>query len=221
MALGKRKRTAMPSRRRPKRRMTAKRVIALVKGTVEKSEAKVHRAGNLLGGNYTSVNNDTNQSIVEIGQGNTSSTRVGVNARIVRVYLKFRMHLVNNSGTQNHAMTLRLNLDEVKPGKQDSSTGPPSRGYFSRPDYTEWTKRVLWDKTFKLQPSGDGDMDGHVITYSKMITLKNHKVHWDSASAVQPDNGNLILSAFAETPNGNVSQELNLESDVNVYFSEV
>ncbi len=209
-----------PSRHPTKRRkMTAKVVKKIVKDTVEKSEPKVHRLSPSIGGTYLN-GSDTNQSILEIAQGDSSSTRIGSKARIVRVYIKLRMALNEPSVAQSEPMTIRIGLDYVKPGVLEGTTGPPARSYFTKPDYVETTKRVLWDKTFVLKAAQDGDVSGGIILFSKMITLKNHEVRWVGDSTVQPRDGNLILWAFAECPNSS-TQGMFLADTVDVYYSEV
>ncbi len=210
---------APPSTSRRRRKMTRAVVKKIVKDTVEKSEPKVNRLTSELAGSYV-AGSDTNRSIVEIVQGDDSGSRIGVRARIARIYVKLRIRLNLPTTGQANPMTIRIGIDHVKPGVLESASGLPARGFFTKPDYIAVTQRVLWDKTFVVRPGGDGDMAGQIITFSKMITLKNHECRWGSGSADDPLTGNLLLWAFAECP-GSVDQSLTVEDHTDVYFSEV
>lgn len=206
-------------RHHKKRKMTTAVVKKIVKSTIEKSEPKVFRLDGLLAGSYVN-DSDTNQSILEIAQGDGSNQRIGSKMRVVRVYIKMRIRLDSPTTGQSTPMTIRVGLDHVKQGVQEGATGLPARGFFTKPDYVSVTQRVLWDKTFSLGPRADGDMDGQMITFSKMITLKNHEVRWKVTTAADPDDGNLLLWAFAECP-GSADQSLIVEDHTDVYYSEV
>ncbi len=202
-----------------KRKMTTAVVKKIIQTTIEKSEPKVFRLSSLLVGSYVN-GSDTNQSIVEIAQGDGANQRIGSKCRIARIYIKLRIRLDGPTTGQSTPMTIRIGLDHVKAGVLESAGGLPARGFFTKPDYVSVTQRVLWDKTFSLSPRADGDMDGQMITFSKMITLKNHQVRWKATGADDPEDGNLLLWAFAECP-GSADQSLIVEDHTDVYFSEV
>lgn len=216
-----RKRTrgaALPVRRK-RRKMTTAKVREIVKDTVEKSEPHVHRVVNVLGTGYVD-GSDTNASLMLIAAGTTAATRVGFKIRVARIYIKLRMQLDVHPTSQTAPMTIRIVLDSVKQGVVAAATGVSARSWFGRPDYNSVTRRVLFDKTFVARQAGDGDQAGPIITYSKMITLKNHEVRWLGSSGVEPLTGNILMAAFAECPT-TATQPLLLESEANVYFAEV
>lgn len=222
MPVRKRKRvTALVTSRRRRRKMTPKTVRAIVKDTVERSEPKFLRTVDPLGVTSWIHGSDTAVSVVKIPEGTTNNSRVGVKVRVARIYVKLRMRQTIPSTGQASSMTFRVGLDYVKPGIVGTVSGLPARGYFTKPDYVVTTRRVLWDHTFTMKLPGDGDMNGGIITFSKMITLKNHEVRWTSASAVNPVDGNILLWGYAECPDNQVDQGLKVESTVDTYYSEV
>lgn len=206
-------------RHHKKRKMTTAVVKQIVKTTIEKSEPKVSRRNNLLAGSYVD-GSDTNQSLVEIAEGTGSNQRIGTQIRVVRIYVKLRIRLNGPTTGQAKPMTIRIGIDHVKHDVLEGATGLPSRGYFTKPDYVSITQRVLWDKTFSLSTRADGDMDGQMVTFSKMITLKNHQVRWKGTTADDPEVGNLLFWAFAECP-GSTDQSMTVEDHTDVYYSEV
>ncbi len=216
--LGKRKRTVgVASAPRRRRKMTPKAVRAIVRDETEKSEPKVHRLPGEV--NATLTHNATDsRSVVEIAQGVTSSTRVGVKARVARLYVKGQFFL--QPGSQQSPMTIRWGLDIVKDGIVEG-VGVVGRGYFAKPDYVTTTKRVLMDKTMVLRTAGDGDMDGPIVNFAKMMTLKTHECRWDTASANDPSTGNILLWYTVESPIGNLTQGLHAQISVDVYYSEI
>ena len=216
--LGKRKRVnGVSSMSRRRRKMTPKVVRAIVRDESEKSEPKVHRLPGEV--SATLLHNATDsRSLLEIAQGSTSSTRVGVKARVARIYVKGQFFL--QPGSQQSPMTIRWGVDIVKDGVLEG-VGVVGRGYFNKPDYVTVTKRVLMDKTIVMRTAGDGDMDGPIVNFAKMITLKNHDVRWDTASANDPVTGNILLWYKVESPILNLTQGLHAHITLDVYYSEI
>jgi len=225
MPVHKRKRATYSLRNRQsakRRRMTPTAVRKIVRRTVAGSEPKFINVNEPLGSGGTTYSNasDTNYSLVQIAQGNTSASRVGVQARITGIQLKLRMFLDAQAG-QTVPMIVRIRIDEVKTGVVAATTGVSALAYFSRPDYVDITKKSIFDKTFLIRAGGDGDVQGPTVLFNRMFRFKNHQCRWESASASEPSTGNIIIAAYAQTQDGSSTQTMELFSNVRTYFSEV
>jgi len=200
--------------------MTPKAVREIVRDETEKSEPKVHRLPFEVDNTYFAGVTDS-RSLVEIGQGSTSSTRIGVKARVARIYMTAQFWMHYDTVNQVRPGTVRFGIDILKDTKYEGVLDSPARGFFDKPDYVSVTKRVLLDKTLSLKTSGDGDVPGPVVNFKKMITLKNHELRWIVASAGDPESGNIVFWYKVESPSSSLVQKIHIRASFDVYFSEV
>jgi len=205
-----------------RRRMTSTAVRKIVQRTVAGSEPKLLIITSPLGSGGTTYSNtsDINYSLVQIPQGDTSGSRIGLKARITGIHLKLRMHLDAQAGN-TVPMFVRIRMDEVKTGVVSATTGISALDYFSRPDYVDVTKKALFDKIFLIRAGGDGDCQGPTVLFNKMFRFKDHWCRWETGAAAEPSTGNIVIAAYVQSQDGSATQTMTLLSNARTYFSEV